>query len=69
AHLAGALGKPVWLLLPFGVDWRWLNKKTTSPWYPTMKIFKQQTPLNWKPVLKNVVQELQKNMNLKNKTI
>jgi len=58
AHLAGALGIPVWLMLPFSVDWRWLAHRTTSPWYPTMRIFKQQTPMDWKPVIKDLAQAL-----------
>ena len=41
AHIAGALGKPVWLLLQHAADWRWMHNKTTSPWYPTMRIFRQ----------------------------
>ncbi len=41
AHLAGALGKPVWLLLPFAADWRWLTARSDSPWYPTARLFRQ----------------------------
>lgn len=58
AHLAGALGVPIWLLLPYSVDWRWTAQRTDSLWYPTMRIFKQQTPLNWKPVINNIVTAL-----------
>lgn len=58
AHLAGALGKRVWLLLPYSVDWRWIVGRTDSPWYPTMRIFKQQTPLNWQPVMDEVYEAL-----------
>lgn len=47
AHLAGAMGRPVWLLLPYVTDWRWLVKRTDSPWYPTMRIFKQPKPFDW----------------------
>ena len=54
AHLAGALGKPVMLLLPYAVDWRWIYGRTSSPWYPTMTIFKQQQPFNWTPVVQEV---------------
>jgi tetratricopeptide (TPR) repeat protein len=54
AHLAGALGLPVWLLLPFAADWRWMEKRTDSPWYPTMRIFRQSKLGDWEPVVKNV---------------
>jgi hypothetical protein len=54
AHLAGALGVPVWLLLPFAPDWRWQLNREDSPWYPTMRIFRQQAVSEWKPVLDRV---------------
>ena len=47
AHLAGALAKPVWVVLSHGSDWRWLEDKTDSPWYPTMRLFRQSEPGNW----------------------
>ena len=47
AHLAGALGKPVWLLLPFAPDWRWMLSREDSPWYPTATLFRQKTPGDW----------------------
>ena len=43
-HLAGALGKPVWILLPKAADWRWLLERSDSPWYPTARLFRQKTP-------------------------
>lgn len=55
AHLAGALGREVWTLLPFEADWRWMSGNNT-PWYPTMTLFRQTTPGDWKPVLERVVQ-------------
>ena len=60
AHLAGALGKPVWVLLPFAPDWRWLLNREDSPWYPTARIFRQQQRGDWAGVLQKVVQELEK---------
>ncbi len=58
AHLAGALGKPTWLLLPYQSDWRWLAHRTDSIWYPTMRIFKQTKPLDWDSVLLEVTKSL-----------
>jgi Tfp pilus assembly protein PilF len=54
AHLAGALGVPVWVLLPFAADWRWLQAREDSPWYPTMRLFRQQERGNWQSVLKSI---------------
>ena len=60
AHLAGALGRPVWLLLPYSTDWRWVAGKTTSHWYPTMRIFKQPHPFDWDTVVDTMFVTLQK---------
>jgi tetratricopeptide (TPR) repeat protein len=53
-HLAGALGIPVWLVLPNAPDWRWLLDRTDSPWYPTMRLFRQKQPGDWAGVFSDV---------------
>ena len=58
AHLAGALGKPVWVMLQFVADWRWLRNRADSPWYPTMRIFRQKTPGDWGTVIGEVFKAL-----------
>jgi ADP-heptose:LPS heptosyltransferase len=58
AHLAGALGKPMWLLLPFAPDWRWQWDRSDSPWYPTMRLFRQRRPGDWPELLGRVSEEL-----------
>ncbi|MFN7116069.1 MAG: glycosyltransferase family 9 protein [Saprospiraceae bacterium] len=58
AHLAGALGVPVWTLLHADADWRWLEKRNDSPWYPTMRLFRQEQGGVWEYVIKRVMKEL-----------
>ena len=58
AHLAGALGVPTWTLLPFDADWRWLEGRDDSPWYPTMRLFRQSEPGDWSGVIERVAASL-----------
>ncbi len=58
AHLAGALGKPVWIMLPWVPDWRWMLEREDSPWYPTARLFRQGPARSWSEVVKRVAAEL-----------
>jgi hypothetical protein len=58
AHLAGALGVPVWTLLRKEADWRWMEDRADSPWYPTMRLFRQKRPGEWQPVITRVITAL-----------
>ncbi len=58
AHLAGALGKPVWVVLPHPGDWRWMLNRDDSPWYPTARLFRQTRPGEWGPVFESLRQAL-----------
>jgi ADP-heptose:LPS heptosyltransferase len=58
AHLAGALGKPVWNLLTDVADWRWGLQGETTPWYPTMRLFRQTEPGDWKGMMERVAEAL-----------
>jgi ADP-heptose:LPS heptosyltransferase len=60
AHLAGALARPVWTLVPFAPDWRWMLNRGDSPWYPTMRLFRQPTPGDWDSVFRQVAEELRR---------
>ncbi|MDB5872462.1 MAG: tetratricopeptide repeat family protein [Ramlibacter sp.] len=59
AHLAGALAKPLWLLLPYLPDWRWMMGREDSPWYPTARLFRQSADRQWDGVISRVAQELE----------
>ncbi len=63
-HLAGAMGRPVWTLLNFSSDWRWLLERKDSPWYPTMRLFRQHEPGNWKMVIMDVAEELHRHISI-----
>jgi tetratricopeptide (TPR) repeat protein len=58
AHLAGAMGKQVWILLPHLADWRWMQERETTPWYPTARLFRQSAPGDWSEVIDRVQREL-----------
>ena len=58
AHLVGALGHPLWILLPFVTDYRWTLDRTTTPWYPDAKLFRQSAKADWNGVISSVVQQL-----------
>jgi hypothetical protein len=60
AHLAGALAIPVWTLLPFACDWRWMLDRDDSPWYPSMRLFRQPRAGDWKSVIDSVYAALLK---------
>lgn len=53
AHLGGAPGIPTWTLLPHDCDWRWMNDRVDSPWYPTMRLFRQRVPGDWRSVIED----------------
>jgi len=62
-HLVGALGRPAWLLNRYGSEWRWLLERENSPWYPSVRIFRQMTPYDWDSVIARMVTELKTLMN------
>ena len=58
AHIAGGLGVPGWVLLPFVPDWRWLEGRDDSPWYPGMRLFRQTARAEWTPVVEKTARAL-----------
>jgi hypothetical protein len=58
AHLAGALNRPTWLLLKHAADWRWMEGRQDSPWYPSMRLYRQPAPGDWAPVIEQVARDL-----------
>ena len=58
AHLAGAMGKPAWVMLPYAPDWRWLLDRGDSPWYPSLRLFRQSADRHWEPVIDRIAAEL-----------
>jgi ADP-heptose:LPS heptosyltransferase len=58
AHLAGALGVETWVALPFVLDWRWLTERADSPWYPTLRLFRQKQPGQWDDVFARIAAAL-----------
>jgi ADP-heptose:LPS heptosyltransferase len=60
AHLAGALGRPVWTILPNPADWRWMDGRADTPWYASMRLFRQQTLGDWPSVILEVAEALQR---------
>jgi tetratricopeptide (TPR) repeat protein len=58
AHIAGAMGRPAWVLLPYTGDWRWLRERADSPWYPSLRLFRQQAPSRWDKPLAALTAEL-----------
>jgi len=59
-HLAGALSRPTIAILPYNVEWRWLMEREDSPWYPTMKLFRQRAIGDWTNVIRRVGEELKR---------
>ncbi len=62
AHLAGALGKPVWTLLPHAPDWRWMLNRSDSPWYPSMRLFRQPRPAAWQALFSELLKHLKQTL-------
>ena len=63
-HLAAAMGTPTWIIVPFPADWRWLRNRSDSPWYPSVRLFRQHTLGNWDTPINEIVSELQKTLSM-----
>ena len=59
AHLAGALGKPAWVMLQHAADWRWMHGRSDSPWYPSLRLWRQPAPGDWSGMMEQVCMELE----------
>jgi ADP-heptose:LPS heptosyltransferase len=57
-HLAGAMGKPAWVMLPYAPDWRWLLDRTDTPWYPSLRFYRQGPDRSWTPVIAAIADAL-----------
>jgi ADP-heptose:LPS heptosyltransferase len=57
-HLAAAMGRPTWVLLPYAPDWRWLLSRDDSPWYPGLRLFRQPAPNGWGPAIQRITTSL-----------
>lgn len=62
AHLAGAMGRPTWMVLPHVPEWRWLLDREDTPWYPTMRLFRQRAPGDWRELMDRVMTEMAKGL-------
>ncbi len=65
-HLAGAMNIPTWVILPFPADWRWLIDRSDSPWYPSIRLFRQKKEEDWQPVINEIVHSLKQIVGKKN---
>jgi ADP-heptose:LPS heptosyltransferase len=54
AHVAGAIGRPAWVLLPYAPDWRWRLDRETTPWYDSLRLFRQPSPGDWRSVIATI---------------
>ena len=58
AHLAGAMGKPTWAMVPYAPDWRWMLGRNDSPWYPSIRLFRQEKTGEWRGAIQEMVSTL-----------